>query len=42
MENRNMKDPSNENEQGNFQMAQAALAPYEGRIRTFTRDEKGY
>lgn len=39
MDNHNMKDPSNENEQSNFQMAQAALASYEGRIRTFVKEE---
>ncbi|MFK0522040.1 MBL fold metallo-hydrolase [Paenibacillus illinoisensis] len=39
MDNSNMKDPSDENEKGNFQMAQAALAPYKGRIRTFTTGE---
>lgn len=38
-DNRNIKDPSNENELGNFQMAQAALAPYEGRIRTFGAED---
>lgn len=40
MDDRNMKDPSNEIEQVSFQMAQTAMAPYEGLIRTFGRDEK--
>ncbi|WP_310830661.1 MBL fold metallo-hydrolase [Paenibacillus pedocola] len=39
MDNRNMKDPSDEGEQANFQMAQAALAPYAGYIRTFSSEE---
>lgn len=40
MDDRNMKDPSNEIEQVSFQMVQTAMAPYEGLIRTFGRDEK--
>ncbi|SEU11528.1 MBL fold metallo-hydrolase [Paenibacillus sp. NFR01] len=39
MDNRNMKNPLDEGEQANFQMAQAALAPYTGSIRTFSGEE---
>ncbi|MFF2089261.1 MBL fold metallo-hydrolase [Paenibacillus sp. NPDC058174] len=39
LDKRNIKDPSDEIETANFQMAEAAFAPYEGRIRTFAVTE---
>ncbi|WP_028562659.1 MBL fold metallo-hydrolase [Paenibacillus pinihumi] len=40
MDSSNISNPSDRQEAANFQMAQAAFAPYESRIRTFTSSEK--